>query len=128
MERDIKNKAISGISWNIFTRIGGQILQFGTLIVLTRLLQPKDFGLVGMVTVFIGFAKIFIDLGFGDALIQRSHADDRYFSTVFWLNVVMGMFLSTLFFFIAPRYLSSITTHYITHCKGACFPFSCEFS
>ena len=102
MERDIKNKAISGISWNISTRIGGQVLQFGTLIILTRLLEPRDFGLVGMVTVFIGFARIFIDLGFGDALIQRSDADERYFTTVFWVNVIMGIFLSALFFLIAP--------------------------
>lgn len=69
-------------------------LQFIMGIVMARLLSPADFGLVGMLAVFFGFALVLEDAGFGSALIQRKQitADDE--TSVFWLNVSSGVILT----------------------------------
>src|SRR5689334_7391579 len=67
----LKERTLQGITWSFITRIAGQVVQYGVSIVLARILFPADFGLVGMVSVFTGFAAIFIDFGIGSAIVQR---------------------------------------------------------
>ena len=69
---------------------------------LARFLMPEEFGVValaGMFTVLIG---IFIDCGFGNALIQKKEADEIDFSTIFWVQTVFAFLVYTLLFFAAP--------------------------
>lgn len=73
---------------------------FGAL--LARVLPPRDFGLIAMLTVFTGFAVVFIDLGVSVAIVQRPNVEERHLSTQFWLNLCMGSILTLLTIAIAP--------------------------
>ena len=97
-----KEKTVSGIGWSVVSQLGTQTMQFVLGVILARLLSPDDFGLISMVLVFTGFANIFIDLGFGSALIQRKTITHEHLSSVFWLNVGTGFFLMLLFFGLSP--------------------------
>jgi len=67
-----------------------------------RLLGPDAYGLIGMALVFIGFANIFQNFGFGSALIQRSLLAKSHYSSTFFLNIGIGMILTTTFILVAP--------------------------
>src|SRR5215467_4859073 len=70
--------------------------------VLARLLDPKDFGLVGMVTAFTGVLGLFRDFGLSSAAIQRTNVTDEQISTLFWINLVVGALLAGLAVAMAP--------------------------
>jgi O-antigen/teichoic acid export membrane protein len=101
-ETNIKNKAISGVAWSLLERFGiqGMKLIFG--IMLARLLSPKEFGIIGMVTVFFLIAQVFIDSGFGQAFIQKKEIDEKDANTVFYSNLVISLILYILLYFFAP--------------------------
>ena len=98
----LKQKTISGIGWSAVGGFFLQGLQFVILVVLARLLSPEDFGLMGMVLVFTGIAKLFSELGFGAALIQKTELEERHLSSVFWLNLAVGLILTILVYMSAP--------------------------
>jgi len=70
--------------------------------VLARLLGPKDFGLVGMVTAFTGVLTLFRDFGLSSAAVQRATVTDEQISTLFWINVLFGALLCLLTVAMAP--------------------------
>src|SRR5690606_6317574 len=78
--------------------------------VLARLLLPEDFGKVGMVMVITGFASVFFEMGFGDALIQKEKLTKEDLSSVFWFNLIMGLILSSLLFILSPTIASFYNT------------------
>ncbi|MCX5833099.1 MAG: MOP flippase family protein [Deltaproteobacteria bacterium] len=92
-----REKTLSGIAWNAASRVLNIGLQFVITIFLARLLTPADFGLVGMVIVFTGFAHVLSDPGFASALIQKRDIEESHLSSVFWLNILIGILLSGLF-------------------------------
>jgi len=98
----LKQKTLSGILWSVIAQVARQAMQFIISVILARLLIPADFGLVGMVMVFTGFAGLFGDLGFGSALVQKAAIDDRHLSSVFWVNILTGLVLAVLIFMAAP--------------------------
>ena len=100
--KNLKEKTISGVFWSAFTQVFRQSFSFITTIFLVRLLSPEAFGLIGMVTVLTGFATIFIDVGFGSALIQKKSVSQLELSSVFWFNIAVGALLTLLFFTVAP--------------------------
>jgi len=70
--------------------------------VLARLLSPKDFGLVGMVTAFTGVLSLFRDFGLSSAAIQRADVTDEQFSNLFWVNLFVGTLLTLMCIILAP--------------------------
>lgn len=72
------------------------------MIVLARLLNPEDFGMVALSDVFLGFAYLFADLGMGPAIIQRKEIDDDYLSTSFWVSVATGLAITFLLCAASP--------------------------
>ena len=60
----IKEKVVRGAAWSWLSRFAGLVLRVGTTVVLTRLLSPREFGLVAMAQVFAEFASLFVDFGF----------------------------------------------------------------
>jgi len=98
----LKERTLQGITWSFITRILGQLVQYGVSIVLARILFPADFGLVGMVSVFTGFAAIFIDFGVGSAIVQRTDIDDRQLRAAFGATVVVGAVTTLLVAAAAP--------------------------
>lgn len=99
---NVKDKVFSNLIWRLAERYAAQIVQFIVSIVLARILLPEIYGVVALVTVFITILQVFIDSGFGSALIQKKDADDLDFSTVFYFNVALCVVLYTLIFFLAP--------------------------
>lgn len=83
----------AGISWALFSQLGRQLATLGTTVLLARFLRPEDFGLIGMATVFTGLIGIINDIGVSGALIQRKTIDDIHLSSMFWLNVLVGLAL-----------------------------------
>jgi O-antigen/teichoic acid export membrane protein len=78
------------------------VLRTGSLMVLARLLEPRDFGLVGMVMAVTGFLRIFADAGLSTVTIQRPNVTYEQVSTLFWFNMLFGGILFGLLVAIAP--------------------------
>lgn len=97
-----RRRTITGLVWNIGSNFAQQSVRFIVILVLARLLNPDDFGLVGMVTVFSGFAMMFSDLGLNAALIQRPSLTAAHLSSAFWLSLATGVVLALLFAASAP--------------------------
>lgn len=91
-------KVLSGFKWSFLGQFGSQFLSIIVSILMARMIAPEYFGKVAMVNVIIGFSSIFLDMGFGAALIQRKNIDQIYFSTVFLLNIGLGFLLSILLY------------------------------
>lgn len=83
-------------------RSGAQGVAFIVAIILARVLEPKVYGTVALITVFINIMQVFVDSGLGSALIQKKNADDMDFSTVFYFNIVMCFLLYGIMFFLSP--------------------------
>ena len=81
---DRKEQVVSNLIWRFMERCGAQMVSFVVSIVLARLLLPEHYGLVAFFSVFITILNVFVDSGFGNALIQKKDADYRDFSTVFF--------------------------------------------
>jgi PST family polysaccharide transporter len=98
----LKAKAVRGGFIKIWTQAAAFILRTGSLMVLARLLDPKDFGLVAMVTAVTGIFDIFKTAGLSIVTIQRDKISDEQVSTLFWVNIGVGGLLSGLTLAIAP--------------------------
>jgi O-antigen/teichoic acid export membrane protein len=83
----LKQKTISGLSWSFLGNFAGQFFSFIIGIILARLLGPREYGLIGMVTIFTILTQPFISSGFGPALIRKETCTDVDFSTVFYFNI-----------------------------------------
>lgn len=102
MAESLKNKTVKGIIWSSVERFSVQGVQFLVMLVIARILSPKDFGLVGMLAIFIAVAQSLIDSGFSQALIRKQDRTEIDNSTVFYFNIVVSGLLYALFYAIAP--------------------------
>ena len=100
--KDLKEKTIRGGLARLCAQGAGFALRLASLMVLARLLEPKDFGLVGMVTAFTGVLSLFRDFGLSSAAIQRTSVTDEQVSTLFWINLAVGALLGVLAVAMAP--------------------------
>ncbi len=98
----LKKKSINGLFWDFSGKIGLQSVGFFVSIILARILAPEDFGLLAIIMVFIGLAGVFLDFGFSTALVQRSEVTELHYSSVFFMNIIMGIVLGGLVFLLAP--------------------------
>lgn len=98
----LRARATTGTLWSGLARVIDHTIGLVVFVTLARLLLPKDFGLIGMAAVFIGFARLFADLGLGAALVQRSRIEASHASTVFWINSIAGLLLVCAYFVAAP--------------------------
>ncbi|MBQ7504405.1 MAG: lipopolysaccharide biosynthesis protein [Ruminococcus sp.] len=98
----MSKKVLSNFIWRFLERSGAQLVQFLVSIVLARILMPKQYGIVALLTAFIMILSIFIDSGLSSALIQKKDADEKDFSTVFFVNLALCVTLYIVLFFTAP--------------------------
>ena len=100
--KDLKERTIRGG----LARLGAQganfVIRGGSLMILARLLGPKDFGLVGMVTAFTGVLNLLRDFGLSSAAVQRTTVTKEQISTLFWINLLVGTLLGLLTIILAP--------------------------
>lgn len=101
--KDVNSKVVaSNIVWRFFERFGAQIVSFIVSIILARILDPVVYGTIALVIVFTTILQVFVDSGFGMALIQKKDSDDLDFNTVFYFNLFSCLFLYAVMFFVAP--------------------------
>lgn len=93
---------LSNFIWRFAERCGAQGVSFIVSLILARLLVPEVYGTIALVTVFITILNVFVDSGFGNALIQKKDADDLDFSTVFYFNIAICTLLYLIMFAAAP--------------------------
>jgi O-antigen/teichoic acid export membrane protein len=100
--KDLKAKTIRGGVARMGAQMANFVLRIGSLMILARLLDPKDFGLVGMVTAFTGVLNLFRDFGLSTATVQRAEVTEDQISTLFWINLLVGAVLALLSVALAP--------------------------
>jgi len=101
-EASLKGKAVKGVLWNAINTYANQGLAFVVGVVLARLLSPSDYGLVGMTGIFFAISNVFIDSGFGSALVQKKDRNEDDYCTVFYVNLIASIFFYIILFIIAP--------------------------
>ncbi len=102
MSDSLKNRTTKGMLWNLTEKFSVQFGQFFIGIVLARLLIPSDYGLIGMLGIFLAVSQIFIDSGFSTALIQKNDRTEVDFSTVFYFNFAIASLCYLVLFIVAP--------------------------
>jgi O-antigen/teichoic acid export membrane protein len=102
----LKEKTVRALFWSFtdnFINLGGQFI---VGIILARILSPREFGLVGMLSIFIAISQTFIDSGFSNALIRKQNCNQNDYSTVFYFNLVVSVLCYSLLF-VFSGYVSS---------------------
>lgn len=102
MAETLKHKTLRGTIWSSIERFSVQAISFVVMIIMARILTPDDYGLVGMLTIFIAISYSLIDSGFSQALIRKQDRNETDNSTVFYFNIVVGIILYFVLFISAP--------------------------
>lgn len=98
----LRHKTVHGVSWSLVDNVASSGISFIVGIVLARILSPAEFGLLGMITVFIAVSNSIVDSGFSSALIRKPNATPVDYNTVFYFNLLIGVLLYFLLFLSAP--------------------------
>lgn len=99
---DRTKQVTSNLLWRFLERFGAQGVTFVVSLVIARLLEPEIYGYIALVTVITSILQVFVDSGFGTALVQKKNADHLDFSTVFFFNLVFCVILYVLLYIFAP--------------------------
>ena len=98
-EQSLKDKTVKGTFWSAADAFLGQGITFLVGLVLARLLSPEEYGLIGIITIFISIFNSIVDSGFSNALIRKNDANETDYNTVFWCNLCISVILCITLFF-----------------------------
>lgn len=98
----LKNQARSGMVWTFAQQFGNQIVGFGVSLVLARILMPEEFGLIGMIAIFISVGQTLVQSGLTQSLIRAPQLENADYSTVFYYNLLSGFVIYFLIYLAAP--------------------------
>ncbi len=98
----LKQQTVTGVFWSSVERFSAQGIQFVLGLILARILSPSEYGIIGMLSIFIAVAQSFIDSGFTNALIRKNDRTETDYSTVFYFNIVVGIVAYFILFLLAP--------------------------
>ena len=101
-ETGMKNKVINGLFWKVLENGGAQGVQFVIAILLARLLTPAEYGVVGIIMIFITIANVIVQSGFSTALVQKKGADRVDFSSVCYFDLLLAVVMYVLLCVSAP--------------------------
>lgn len=104
----IRNKTINGLKWSFTDNAVNQIIHFAVGIILARLLSPAEFGIIGMITIFIAISESIVNSGLSSALIRKQDCTEKDFNTMFYTNIGFGLIMFAVLFVSA----SAISTFY----------------
>ena len=97
-----KNRAVTGVAWSAVERISTIGIQFILNIIIARILSPSDYGIIGMLAIFLSISQCLVDSGFTSALIQAKERKVEDYGTVFLFNLAISVFLYFVLFLSAP--------------------------
>lgn len=98
-----KRKVVNGIFWTSIELILGKGLGFIATIFIARILSPKDYGIIGMTTIFVSLISTLIDSGMTQSLIRKKNVSDLEYSAVFFLNVFLSLVFAGILCLISPK-------------------------
>lgn len=98
----LRKKATSALVWTFSQQFGNQLIGFFVSVILARILLPAEFGLIGMITVFIAIGNTLLNAGLTQSLIRSKEIDQEDYSTVFYFNLIASLILYALIYFLAP--------------------------
>jgi O-antigen/teichoic acid export membrane protein len=98
----LKDKGLQGFFWTIGQQFGTQIIQLIVQIILARVLMPEEFGLIGMLGIFMALGNALVDSGMSSSLIRTQVADERDFSSVFFINITSSVIVYFILFHSSP--------------------------
>jgi len=101
-QENLKDKTKRGLMWSTIGNFANQGIRFVFGIILARLLSPDDYGVIGMLTIFMCIVSTFIDCGFSQALISKQNRTQADFSTEFFFNIGVGIVGYGILFLISP--------------------------
>ena len=102
MTSSLKQKTLNGLVWSFVDNFSTHCITFVVGIILARLLSPEEFGLIGMITIFIAVSTSVINSGFSQALIRKKDCTQTDYSTVFYFNLIAGVIFFSILYIAAP--------------------------
>ena len=99
---NLRQKLANGMLWTFADVFIIKGISFIGSLFLARTLGPKDFGLLGMVSIFVAVGNTLIESGLGSSLIRSNNVDDRDYSTVFYTNLLLSVGIYSVMYFSAP--------------------------
>lgn len=102
MGEDLKKETVKGVAWSAVEKFSTGGVMFLANIILARILTPKDFGLLAVISIFVQIAQTFIDSGFSNALIQKKDRNQTDYSTVFFFNLAISIGLYIILYICSP--------------------------
>ncbi|WP_262250018.1 lipopolysaccharide biosynthesis protein [Parapedobacter soli] len=99
----LRNKALGGVFWTFTQQFSVQIINLLVQIVLARLLMPEAFGVIALLQIFVSIGQILMDSGMTSSLIRTKDADQRDYSTVFFMNLSISIGVYIFLFALSPR-------------------------
>jgi len=102
MENNLKRQTVHGVIWSAVQRFSTQGIQFVTTIIMARMLTPSDYGVIGMLDIFIAVLSVFVDSGFINALTRKQDRTHTDICTVFFFNIGISILAYCILFLIAP--------------------------
>lgn len=99
---DLKSKSINTVRWNLIAKFSQYFITFFLSIILARYISPAEFGLTGMLSIFISVSNVLLNAGLSSALIRDKSASEDDYSTVFYFNIVVSFSLYGILFVCAP--------------------------
>lgn len=101
-KRSASQTALGGMVWTFAERISAQLVTLVVSIVLARMLDPDEYAIVGIVTIFVTIANVFVTAGFGSALVQKLNTDDKDFSTTLYFSIGFSLIIYIILYLVAP--------------------------
>lgn len=99
---DLKNESIRGATWTFIDILLNKGAYFFATVILAKILGPKEFGLLGMITLFVTLGNVLIDSGMSTSLLRKNNVSQIDYDTVFVSSVLISIFIYVIFFFLAP--------------------------
>lgn len=101
-EQSLKSKTINGLIWSAIDKFAFLIISFLIGLLLARMLMPADYGLIGMLAIFIAVSQVLVTSGFSSALVQKHTPSEADYSTVFYFNLLVALVFYLIMFVAAP--------------------------
>ena len=98
----MKDKTVKGASWSLIDSVAGQGITFIVGLVLARLLSPEEYGLIGIILIFVSVFNTIVDSGFSNALIRKKEAKNIDYNTVFIINFILSLLLFGILYVLSP--------------------------
>ena len=101
MTENIGGKTRNSLYWSLSLKIPYEFFRFATSIIVARILEPKDFGIVSIATMAIYYSNSFTNFGFNQALVQRKEITEKHINSVFTFDLIVSVFMTVIVFLLS---------------------------